>query len=185
MKNKKQKIAIASVVVLLIFSVISGLILPYLQNSGTETVDKNTMQEEKVEIPNFEFKDKEGNVVEFDSFRGKPVVINFWGTWCPFCVAELGDFDKAAGEYGDRVNFLFLDLENSEDVTVEDVLEYLEEKEYENIETYFDNPGYGAYMFGISSFPTTIYVDSEGYLFNAKIGMTDYASVVENIERML
>lgn len=185
MKNTKQKIAIASVVALMIFSVISGLILPYMQNSSIETVDKNTAARDRVEIPDFEFQDRDGNTVNFDSFRGKPVVINFWGTWCPFCVMEMADFDKAAGEYGDKVNFLFLDAENSEDVTEKDVLDYLADKGYENINTYFDKPGYGMYMFGINSFPATIYIDSEGYLFNAKVGMTDYNSIVENIERML
>ena len=185
MKNTKQKIAIASVTLLLIFSVISGLVLPYLKNSGTETVDKSASQTEKIEIPNFQFQDRERNVVEFDQFRGKPVVINFWGTWCPYCVMELSDFDKAAGEYGDRVNFIFLDAENSEDITEEYVLEYLRDGGYKNISTYFDKPGYGMYMFGINSFPATIYIDSEGYFFNAKIGMTDYDSIVENIEAML
>lgn len=185
MKNRKQTIAIASVVVLLIFSVVSGLILPYRQNAAAETVDKNTAQGEKVSIPNFEFMDKEGNTVEFDSFRGKPVVINFWGTWCPFCVMELDDFDKAAAEYGDDVNFLFLDVENDEDMQAENVLAYLEENEFHNIVTYFDYPGYGRYMFGINSFPATIYVDSEGNLFNANLGATDYENIVENIKRML
>lgn len=185
MKNKKQKIALISVTVLLIFSVISGLVMPYIQNSKAETLDKNTSGEDRIEIPNFEFQDSDGNVVEFDSFRGKPVVINFWGTWCPFCVMELGDFDKAVAEYGDKVNFIFLDAENSEDMDEAAVLKYLEDNGYENINTYFDKPGYGMYMFGINSFPATIYIDSDGYLFNAKLGMTDYDSIIENIEAML
>lgn len=179
MTNKKSKIALFCVAVLLVFSVFSGLVLPYMQNRNMETVDRDGdgTQTEKVAVPNFEFMDRDGNTVDFDSFKGKPVVINFWGTWCPYCLLEMADFNKIAGEYGDDVNFLFLDVANSEDETVEAVEKYLSDKGYDNIVSYYDNPGYGIYMFGINSFPTTVYVDSDGYLYDATIGMTNYDDI--------
>ena len=187
MQNKKQKIAIFSVAALLVFSIISGLVLPYMQNQNMGTIDKagDTEQTEKIEVPNFEFEDKEGNVVEFDSFKGKPVVINFWGTWCPYCVMEMDDFNTVVGEYKDDVNFLFLDAGESENTTTEDVIGYLSENGYNNIDTYFDNPGYGRYMFGINSFPATIYIDAEGYLYDAALGMTNYDDIKSAIDGML
>ena len=186
MKNTKQKIAIASVTVLLIFSVISGLVVPYLQNFGTETVDKNAVQnEEKIAIPDFEFKNLEGETVNLSDFAGKPIVMNFWGTWCPFCTLELPEFDKAAAEYGDKVNFILLDVEEDSNMTRQAVADYLAEKGIENLTTYYDDPGYGIYIFGVNSFPLTVYIDSEGYFFNAKSGMTSYDEIVENINAML
>ena len=186
MKNNKQKIAIICVVALLVFSVISGLVLPYMKNRDIDTVDRDNdgTQTERVAVPNFEFMDRDGNTVDFDSFKGKPVVINFWGTWCPYCVLEMGDFNKIAGEYKDDVNFLFLDVANSEEETVEKVEEYLADNGYDNIVSYFDNPGYGIYMFGINSFPTTVYVDSEGYLYDATIGMTNYDDIKTVLDSM-
>jgi len=186
MNNRKSKIAIFVVMALLVFSVVSGLILPYWQNRDIDTVDKDSgTQTEKVMVPNFEFMDRDGNVVEFDSFKGKPVVINFWGTWCPYCVMEMDDFNTAVGEYGDDVNFLFLDVANSEEETVEKVDEFLADNGYDNIVSYYDNPGYGIYMFGINSFPTTVYVDSEGYLYDATIGLTNYDDLKAVLDSML
>ena len=185
MQNKKQKIALASVALLLIFSVVTGLVLPYVRAKDMETVDKNATQSENaVAIPNFEFQDADGNVVEFDSFKGKPVVINFWGTWCPYCVAEMGDFDKIVAEYGDRVNFIFLDVANSEEETPEKVEKFIADNGYENITSYYDVPGYGIYMFGISSFPTTVYIDARGNLYDATIGMETYDTIAEVLDSM-
>ena len=40
------------------------------------------------------------------SSLGKVTVINFWGTWCPPCVAELPEFDEVASEYGDQITMI-------------------------------------------------------------------------------
>ncbi len=186
MKLNKQKIAIYSVTALLVFSVISGLVLPYIKNRNTETIDKtNNLQESKIEVPDFVFKDADGNEVHFDDFKGKPVVINFWGTWCPWCVVEMDDFNKAVAEYGEDVNFLFLDVANDESETPEKVKEFLSDKGYDNITSYYDDPGYGIYMFGINSFPTTVYVDKDGYLYDAAIGATNYEKISAVLDNML
>ncbi len=187
MNNKKQKIAMFTVAVLLVFSVFTGLVKPYIRNKDTGTVDRDGdgTQTEKVLVPNFEFKDGDGNVVEFDSFKGKPIVINFWGTWCPWCVVEMADFDKAVGEYGEDVNFIFLDVANDESETVEKVEKFLADKGYDNIVSHYDDPGYGIYMFGINSFPTTVYIDREGYLYDATIGATNYDSIKTVVDSML
>ena len=187
MQNKKRNLALFCVGALLVFSIVSGLVLPYIKNKDIDVVDKNTdfVETEKVLVPNFEFMDRDGNVVDFESFKGKPVVINFWGTWCPYCKLEMEDFNKAAGEYKDDVNFLFLDVADSEAETVERVEDYLNDKGFDNIVSYYDKPGYGIYMFGINSFPTTVYVDREGYLFDATIGMTNYNDIKDVIDSML
>lgn len=186
MNNKKQKIALLTVGLLLAVSLISGLVLPYLQNKDRGTVEPGRLQQdEKIEVPDFTFTDADGHVVNFDDFKGKPVVINFWGTWCPWCLVEMEDFNKLAGEYGEDVNFLFLDVANGADETVEKVQSYLADNGYDNITSYFDSMGNGCYMFGISSFPTTVYVDSEGYLYDAAIGLTNYDAVKLIVDDML
>ena len=186
MKNKKQKIAIVSVLVLLVVSIVSGLVQPYLQNKNASTIGPGRLQQDElIAVPDFRFTDSDGNTVHFDDFKGKPIVMNFWGTWCPYCVQEMPDFNKLAGEYGDKVIFLFLDVPNSADETVEKVEQFLSDNNLTNITSHYDSFAEGCYMFGLSSFPTTIYVDKDGYLYDAAIGKTNYDAVKEIIETMI
>ena len=185
MNNKKQKIAIASVLVLLVFSIISGLVQPYLQNKNNDAIGPGRLQqEEKLAVPDFRFTDGDGNTVHFDDFKGKPVVMNFWGTWCPYCVMEMDDFNKLVGEYGNKVNFLFLDVPG-EGETVDVVEKFLADEGYTNITSHYDSLGEGCYMFGLNSFPVTVYVDKDGYLFDAAIGMTNYDDIKAIVDSML
>ena len=186
MNNKKQKIAIASVLVLLVVSIISGLVQPYLKNKDNATIGPGRLQQDElIEVPDFRFTDGDGNVVHLDDFKGKPVVMNFWGTWCPYCVQEMGDFNRLVGEYGKDVNFIFLDVPSGADETVEKVEQFLKDEGHTNIVSHYDSYAEGCYMFGLSSFPTTVYMDKDGYLFDATIGKTNYDAVKQIIESML
>ena len=186
MKNKKQKIALLAVGLLLVVAIVSGLVQPYLQNKDKETIGPGRLQQDgKIPVPDFRFTDEDGNTLHFDDFKGKPVVINFWGTWCPYCVMEMDDFDKAVAEYGDKVNFLFLDVPDGEGETPAKVHEFLDDNGYKNILSYYDTRGEGYYVFGLSSFPTTIYIDADGNLFDAAIGMTNYDEIKLIVDSML
>jgi len=55
--------------------------------------------------PDFTLPTKQGGV-SLSHLRGKPVVINFWATWCPPCTDELPYFTRLAHDYGDRVRIV-------------------------------------------------------------------------------
>jgi peroxiredoxin len=52
--------------------------------------------------PDFTLEDLDGNPVRFSDFRGKPVVLNFWATWCGPCRAEIPHVDALYNKYKDR-----------------------------------------------------------------------------------
>jgi thiol-disulfide isomerase/thioredoxin len=54
--------------------------------------------------------DLEGDPIAMSDFRGKPTVVNVWGSWCAECVAEAPDLVKAVGEIGDTANVVGLDI---------------------------------------------------------------------------
>ncbi|MBU2998027.1 TlpA family protein disulfide reductase [Cellulophaga baltica] len=58
-----------------------------------------------------------GAKINFKTFKGNVVVINFWATWCPPCIAEMPDFNRLYTDYGDRVTFLFIANDKKEKVT--------------------------------------------------------------------
>src|SRR3989344_4920619 len=53
--------------------------------------------------------DYESNVVSLEDFRGKPLVINSWAVWCPFCREELADFVELQKEFGDQIVVIAVD----------------------------------------------------------------------------
>lgn len=52
-----------------------------------------------------------GEQVQLDDFRGKPVFLNFWATWCPPCIAEMPSIQKLHDEYKDEVAFVLISNE--------------------------------------------------------------------------
>ena len=54
-----------------------------------------------------------GPSVDLADFRGEPLIVNFWATWCAPCVKEMPEFSKAFAEFGDQVAFLGIDVEDA------------------------------------------------------------------------
>lgn len=71
------------------------------------------------QVPNFSLTDYEGKTVNTADFSGKPLVVNSWAVWCPFCVKELADFATVQKEFGDRVVIIAIDRAESRDVAKE------------------------------------------------------------------
>ena len=112
--------------------------------------------------PDFSMLDTNGQRVALKDFRGKAVVLNFWASWCPPCKAEMPDFETAYKEYGDRVNFLMVNLTSGSE-TVSKAGSYVAECGY-TFPVYFDIYGEGADAYEIESIPQTYFIDERGVI---------------------
>jgi len=74
---------------------------------------------------NWQLETLEGKRVNFASSEGNVVLINFWATWCPPCIAEMPSLQNLYNDYGDKVDFYFVSLEGSQKLTA-----FMEKKEY-------------------------------------------------------
>lgn len=126
-------------------------------------------QDERVKAPDFTVKDINGEDVKLSDFAGKPIVLNFWASWCPPCKAEMPYFNKVYNEIGDSVTFIMVDLVDGQRETVDTGKKYVDEQKY-NFPVYFDTKQDAAYTYGIQSIPTTFFIDSEGYIVKGKKG---------------
>lgn len=137
-------------------------------------------QDGTTEAPDFTVYDGAGNAVALSSLRGKPVLVNFWATWCGPCKSELPDLETAFLKYGDKIDFLFVNLTDGYRDTVDGVKRFLEENGYV-FPVYYDSDETAALAYGVSSIPTTVLISPEGRLLHTQIG----AMTGDTIERLI
>ena len=114
------------------------------------------------EAPDFTVYDLEGNAHKLSDFRGKPVLLNFWASWCGPCQMEMPDFQKFYESHGDQVHFVIVNLTDGQQETVESASAFIEEKGY-SFPVYYDTDIDAAMKYGVSAVPVSYFIDAEGY----------------------
>ena len=113
--------------------------------------------------PDFTAYDLEGNAVSLSGFRGKPVILNFWASWCGPCKSEMPDFQEKYGQYGEEIHFLMVNLTDGSQETVETAQGFVDGQGY-TFPVYFDTDYSGAMAYGVNAVPATYFIDEEGNL---------------------
>ena len=124
--------------------------------------------------------DMSGKHVSLDSFKGKPLIINFWATWCPPCRGEMPEFDaldKELKKSGEAV-LLAVNLTDGRRETPERVAEFIKETGY-GMTVLLDETQEAASFFGVRYIPTTFVLDKDGNLVGQIQGATTKAAVLE------
>ena len=113
--------------------------------------------------PDFTAYDLEGNAVSLSGFRGKPVILNFWASWCGPCKSEMPDFQEKYGQYGEEIHFLMVNLTDGSQETVETAQGFVDGQGY-TYPVYFDTDYSGAMAYGVNAVPATYFIDEDGNL---------------------
>ena len=130
--------------------------------------------------PNFAVLDKEGNAVQLSDFAGKPVVLNFWATWCGYCKVEMPDFDQAYKEYPDVV-FMMIDATDGMYETREKADAYVKEQGF-SFPVYYDVSSLAQNAYMISGYPTTVFINAQGDVVAKEVGMISYETLIAGIK---
>ena len=153
---------------ILIFALLAALLLSGCAASPAPAVTEPVATEPaateapKMLAPDFTVYDLEGNEVHLSDFRGKPVVLNFWASWCGPCKSEMPDFNEKYQELGDDVQFLMINLTDGTTETVEGASSFIASMGY-TFPVFYDTSSMAAARYGVSSIPTTFFIDAEGY----------------------
>ncbi|MEG0804526.1 MAG: TlpA disulfide reductase family protein [Pygmaiobacter sp.] len=118
--------------------------------------------------PDFTVYDASGNSVTLTELMGKPLVLNFWASWCGPCKGEMPDFEAVYQEYGDKVTFVMVNLTGGRE-TQESAQSYVEGKGY-TFPVYFDIDGDAAATYSVSGIPATYIIDADGALVAHSVG---------------
>lgn len=139
--------------------------------TSEESYEDKSDEVEKIEALDFSITDLEGNTVLFSDFVGKPIVVNFWASWCSPCKSEMPIFEKLYKEMGEDVTFLMVNMTGGRE-TEENARAFIEEQGY-TFPVYFDLEQDAAYTYGITGLPTTLFIDKDGYLITGVVSMLD------------
>lgn len=144
-----------------------------------ETV--NESEAEILEAPDFNVVNADGETVSLSAYRGKPVVINFWASWCPPCQEEMPEFERVYQELGKDVHFLMVDMVDGQRETQAKGQAFIDDNGF-TFPIYFDLAQEAAYAYGVRSIPMTFFVNSEGHLVAGSQGMIDEEILRKGIE---
>lgn len=137
---------------------------------------------ERTAAHDFTMTDLAGNTLTLDSLKGKPIVLNFWASWCGFCVQEMPDFDTVYKELGEEVTFVMLNVTDGARETRAKGEKHYTDKGYA-FPVYFDDQGLqGTDAYGVTGFPTTYFIDRNGNLVARAGGMIDEEALRRGIQ---
>lgn len=125
---------------------------------------------------NFTYKTFDDESIEFADLPEGPVVLNFFASWCPSCIAELPDFETVSQNMAGQVTFLGLATQDRSDNSVE-----LLESTGVTFATGKDQNGEIFSLFQGLAMPTTVFLDANHEVVRVHSGVFDVASLTETI----
>jgi len=122
--------------------------------------------------PDFSLKDLKGRNVSLSSFSGKPVLLNFWASWCPYCRKERTHLDALHKDYSDK-NLVIISV--SIDRSLETLKTFMEKNSAPFVILY-DGQGRVASTFHVSGLPTSFLIDRNGIIKQKFTGFREWDS---------
>ncbi|MCM4168677.1 Thiol-disulfide oxidoreductase ResA [Arenibacter antarcticus] len=117
----------------------------------------------------WELTDLKGETLQFESQKKNVVLLNYWATWCPPCVAEMPTLQKLYDDYGDKVTFMFVTDDDRKKVDA-----FLEKRNL-YLPVYYSNSPEPKVL-SSKLLPTTYIINKEGKIVVAETGAADWNS---------
>ncbi|MHB8134180.1 MAG: TlpA family protein disulfide reductase [Anaerolineaceae bacterium] len=117
--------------------------------------------------PNFELKDLQGNTQKLSNYTGKPIMINFWASWCKPCQVEMPAIQNSFQEH--YPNIIFLSVNSTKQDSISAVSEFVKNKQLD-FPVLLDIQNAVGSLYRIQALPTTYFINSKGVIQEIIIG---------------
>ncbi|NMY38003.1 MULTISPECIES: TlpA disulfide reductase family protein [unclassified Pseudomonas] len=153
------------------WGIASGLAFWLLASLASNLYEKGT------QLPDIVLRNANGESVQLDSYKGGPLVINLWATWCPPCRREMPVLQNAQHAH-EGVTFLFVNQGES----MQSVSTFLETQGLNLSNILFDSGGQLGQKVGSMALPTTLFYNADGRLLASHLGELSEASLARALE---
>lgn len=135
---------------------------------------------EGVAAPDFTGELMDGTSITLSELQGKPVIINFWATWCGPCVKEMPAFERLKDDFGDKIGIIAVNCGDD----AETVKDFVEENGY-TFPVVLDEEYSISMLYPTNSIPYTVVVDAEGRVTHISTGALDADTMYERYKEAL
>jgi len=153
-----------------------------LASQGAPPVPSGEPVAESSVAPDFTVTDLAGNTVRLSDYRGQPVVLNAWATWCGPCLSEMPDLETFYQEYkGQGVIVLAVNLGEPGDR----VTGFIQDSSYTFPVLLDESTAAVGRPYRISAIPTTFFIDREGKIVSIRRGAMNLAEMQRRVAEIL
>lgn len=173
--SRRLRWGLAGLVVVAAAVAVAATAPSWSQQDGVEVTGQ---AEVGAPAPSVTMVDFDGVRFSLSDYAGTPLVVNFWASWCPACVAEMPDFERVHQRVDGEVAFLGINMQD-----VQSLAEALLDDTGVTYRIAADPDGtiYGA--FGGLAMPTTVFINAEGMVTETRAGLMTEEDLVATIER--
>ena len=128
-----------------------------------------------LKLDEIEIESIDGQKIDIQNYVGKPLIVNFWASWCGPCLKELPHFKQINKRYGGDVTFLLISEENPEKI--------IPFKNSFDFEFVLSSKSFNSY--GVNTWPTTYFYDSDGLLKDKVNGSLTLKDLEKKISKIM
>ncbi|HLT21703.1 MAG TPA: redoxin domain-containing protein [Thermomicrobiales bacterium] len=181
-KERRWPLLVVSGLILLVLAFVAWDQRPWADSRGGDDLGMRADHTPRPgeEAPDFVLENERGERVALSDFQGRPVFLNFWATWCTFCIDEMPDMQRVQEQYADDLVVIGVNAGDS----IEDGEEFVARTGVKYVRLYDrDLEVTDGYL--VQAMPTSYFITADGLVLDANFGYMTYDDMLDRVEALI